>query len=170
MRRTFFAFQPDASTRARLARWVKQSWPALPRPVTESNYHITLCFVGQTSNDQLARLVTYADRVLCNPCELILDQTGYFPKPGILWVGPSQAPPALLELASALQKAPRSVGIKQARSKYVPHLTVARGVEHNVATPLTEPCFRVHVDRFSLFESRQTERGLRYFPLETWFA
>lgn len=71
-------------------------------PVT--NFHLTLCFNGHTSQNQLNELQNYADEIKLPEFQLDLDEYGYFSKPGIAFLGCSHIPEQLASLNKILEK------------------------------------------------------------------
>lgn len=139
---------PDiAEQLVRLQRWVAgASW----RP--QENLHITLRFFGDVPEPVADDLDAALDAVGQGmaPFTVQLKGADWFGKdePHTLFVGVG-ANPDLLRLASACERAARSVGLKPEARKYHPHVTLAylKG-----AAPLD----RVHAfcRRLALYESR----------------
>ena len=96
--RLFFALWPDEEVRAGLAglaRSLPEHKGRSPHPLDQ---HVTLVFRGEL--DAVAR--ECAERVAGalhgEPFDLAIDRVGYWPRPRILWCGPSVTPEPLLQL------------------------------------------------------------------------
>jgi 2'-5' RNA ligase len=120
------------------------------RPV--ENLHVTLRFFGDTPEPVADDLDAALDAVGQGmaPFTLKLKGADWFGKdePHTLFIGVAE-PTALIQLASACERAARSVGLKPETRKYLPHVTLAY---LNGAAPVD----RVHAfcRRLALFESR----------------
>jgi len=111
-----------------------------------------------------------AGRIRAECFDLVLDQFGYFPRPGIFWIGPGQVPGALTDLAAALRKAGRKAGIAAPRKPFAPHLPLFRPCRARPPLPTGHPGFHLPCDGFTLFESIPGHQGVRYQPLHRWAA
>ena len=138
--RLFFALEPGGQTAIDIADWRDRQLPAAGRPVPVANLHITLAFLGEISSHRLERLCNAVDQYLqCKSLpggELTLDQVGYWSKPRILWLGPSQWPESLNQLAAGLGQLGGVEGGKRKRGAFQPHITLFRGCETAPAAPL----------------------------------
>jgi len=124
--RLFFALWPDDRVRAGLDALVGGLPEHRGRLVHPQDRHITLVFLGDVSVDRRACVEEAARRVSAGPCELRIDQVGYWPRPRILWCGASQVPEPLLQLVSALQRELEACGFRPETRPYAPHVTLAR--------------------------------------------
>lgn len=170
--RLFFALAPDPKSVAAIGAWRDRQLPGLSRPVPLGNLHITLAFLGEISSQRLEQLCSDVDALTSAtttaPLALRIDQLGYWPKPGVCWVGPSVWPQALASLADRLGSLGVSHGGKRPRGKYQPHITLLRGLRLPPPAPLHPPAFDLFFDSFSLFHSRQGKRGVHYEALANW--
>ena len=168
--RLFFALAPEANCAAALGAWRDRQIHADGRPVPLANLHITLAFLGEISPHRLEPLCDAVDALA--PCgvslQLHLDQLGYWPKPGICWVGPNQWPEHLDRLARRLDEIGVAQGGKRSRGRYQPHITLLRGCQTPPPAPMEAPAFDIEFDHFSLFESRQGRRGASYRETASW--
>lgn len=98
------------------------------RWVPPERLHITLRFMGDTSPDELPRLVAAADTLRSiAPFEAELAGAGTFPRrgpPRVYWVGARSA--ALPALREDLDRALTGNGIEREERIFSPHLTVGR--------------------------------------------
>jgi 2'-5' RNA ligase len=95
--RLFFALWPDDEVRLKIAENLNRFNldQNKSRLLTNSNLHLTLHFVGNTSIAEMECLDAQARLVKAEAFNLILDCSGYFKKPKVLWFG-CQAAPKLL--------------------------------------------------------------------------
>ena len=164
-RRLFFALWPDAAVRARLARVA--GGVGQGRPTAADNLHITLCFLGDTTSEVQACVEQAAETVAGRPFELTLTEIGHWPRPQVVWLGPREIPPALLDLHTGLASAMRPCGFAPERRAFRPHVTLARKVRRLKQAPPVEPVVW-RVEDFCLVESRTLSGGVSYDVLRRW--
>lgn len=128
--RLFFAVWPPRGVRRELWRSLAplRERAAGVRWVPPERLHITLRFMGDTSPNDLPRLVAAADVLSpIAPFEAQLVGAGTFPRrapPRVYWVGVRAA--ALPTLRESLDRALAGEGIDRGRRIFSPHLTVGR--------------------------------------------
>ncbi len=166
--RAFFALKPAAERCLAIERWRQLNWPLLPGPVPVANFHITLAFLGEIDSRRLERLTGRARELRLPGFELELDCLGYWPKPGILWLGPRRWPDSLASLAGALAAAGAAARLKMDRRRYRPHLTLARRLRRPPPAALEPPRLRCDFDSFALYESGGGPRGVVYREVARW--
>ena len=164
-RRLFFALWPDAAVRARLARVARDIDQG--RRMDADNLHITLYFLGNTTAGAQACVEQAAETVTGQPFELTLTEIGHWPRPQVVWLGPQEIPPPLLDLYTGLVSAIRPCGFEPERRAFHPHVTLARKVRRLQQAPTVEPIVW-RVEDFCLVESRTTPAGVRYEVLRHW--
>ncbi len=162
-KRLFLALWPDTGVRRRIKKLI----PAGPgRPVPAANLHITLVFLGNTHGTTAAQLINRIDRLHPRPFQLTLDSAGYWPRPGIVWLGMRQAPEELLSLVKSLRKCARQSGLKIETRAYRPHVTLTR--KQREAVKEDEIKIDWQVDHFVLVESVADDGGVVYRVLHEW--
>lgn len=170
--RLFFGLELAPQTALAIAAWRDRQLPLAGRPVPAQNFHITLAFLGEVRERGLERLCQMADEICAGGAphagELRLDEVGYWPRPGIYWLGPRHWPVELDTLADRLRGLSRQAGGKRDRNRFHPHVTLFRGCDVPPSAPTTEPHFELHYRGFTLFESRQGRKGVLYSPLGHW--
>ncbi len=170
--RLFFALELDSRCAVAITDWRDRQLPGFGRPVPVANLHITLAFLGEIGHQRLERLCDGVDDYLHrSPGEagaLELDQVGYWPKPHILWLGPSRWPDSLDRLAAGLARVGTVEGGRRKRGSFQPHVTLCRGCEAAPAAPASPPRFRLQYRDFALMESRQGRAGVSYEPVAHW--
>lgn len=166
--RTFFALDIAPQIQCAIEKWRDRTMLPAGRAVPSANFHITLHFLGDIVPRQLDRLCAEADQVNQSEFELRLDTPGYFPAPGIFWIGPGDLPAGLTELVRRLQKAGKKAGVKTPRKSFAPHLTLFRSCRARPPLPTQPPDFDIACDGFALFESIAGHHGVRYQLVRRW--
>lgn len=168
--RLFLALWPPAPVQAVIAECARQAADS-GRLVPPKRLHLTLAFLGDVDSATRDALITRVAAIDAAAVDLTLARFGYFPRARIVWLGPRQAPDALLSLAAALRDAARAVGIRLPSSPFRPHVTLARLVGPPGARG-ADVSVRWQARHFSLSESvfhqgRAQYRDLARFPLST---
>jgi 2'-5' RNA ligase len=110
---------------------VKRLPKVLPgKQVPPENWHVTLCFLGQTAREQRDLFVASL-RSVAFPSAFRIGLTGLgaFPNPGrakVLWIGIDEGAPALVHLAGLVERAAISAGFAAEERRFHPHVTIAR--------------------------------------------
>jgi 2'-5' RNA ligase len=166
-RRLFFALWPDEAVRAALDAAGLALTGRRVKRVPAANLHITLAFAGPVTAEVADCLAQRAADIRVAPFELGIDHAGYWPRPRILWIGPTHVPQPLWDLAGALRNVLAGCGLVPEARGFQAHVTVARKVAQAVAEP-DFPAVTWPVSRFCLVESAPSERGSLYRPLNCW--
>ena len=165
--RIFFALNPDTGTRQRLEAISAGLDANASSKVPPENYHLTLLFLGSVKRSLLPELMAAAAQIESAPFRLDIDLAGWWPKPEILWLGPTLAPNALQYLAEQLSRQAQAMGLLTTVSILKPHITLLRHAKAPLALPEFEG-FSWPVDSFCLMESISQPDGVRYQILESW--
>jgi 2'-5' RNA ligase len=146
--------------------------------VNPGNFHVTLCFLGETHTDMLPRLCRELDIIATHNGTFKMDckDLGIFRSkdaPRVLHLNIS-IENQLLTLADAIRKKVKNLGFQLDNKKFTPHLTLARIKKlNNINTfyrdverfsrsfPHTEK-----VKEFTLYSSRITPQGPVYSILK----
>lgn len=170
--RLFFGIGLPGDTALKVADWRDRQFPPLGRPVPVGNFHITLAFIGELPQRSLEGLCEDVERRLeqhpLRGGQMRLDQTGYWPRPGICWLGPSTCPTELKALATLLKNTAVAAGGRRERRRYQPHITLFRSCESPPPAPTVPADFRLAWDSFALYESRQGRQGVHYQAVAEW--
>ncbi len=166
--RAFFALDIDPALQCAIENWRDRTMLPAGRAVPAANFHITLHFLGVIDPRQVDRLCAEAGQLNAGRFALRLDTPGYFPKPGIFWIGPRVIPVALTELAGGLRKAGKKAGVKIPRKPFAPHLTLYRNCRARPPLPTLPPAFDLPCDGFALFQSITNHKGVRYEVIQRW--
>jgi len=168
VQRLFFALWPDDSLRHTLYKVTRHTLRLSGgRPVQPANFHITLAFLGNLDADGERQARQAADSLDAEPFELQLDRLGFWPEPGMLWVGSTQVPVAVQTLAAELVKALRMRGLEPDPQPFIPHLTLARKVVQPGQLGELRP-LHWQVQEFALLRSLTHAHGSKYQPLAFW--
>jgi len=170
--RVFFGLELDPSTALQVADWRDRQLLCSGRPVPPGNFHITLAFIGELKDPAIARLCSAVDEWLAGNAmrgaTLHLDCTGYWPKPGIYWLGPTTWPEQLARLAQKLKILASASGSKLDRNPFHPHITLFRHCSDAPPAPTLAPSIDLAYQHIALYESRQGKEGVRYHVLRDW--
>ena len=160
--RLFFALWPDQATRNALHRLTRSvALSAGGRPVPARNLHLTLAFLGNVPAAELDAIAGAAGRIVPARAALRLDRLGYWPGSRVLWLGPSQPPAAVDQLARDLRAAMTELGVYRVRGSFRPHVTLARKVMQAPAgTGIST--IRWRVQDFVLVKSQTSPAGSSY--------
>ncbi len=149
------------------ARWTEQS-----------DYHLTLCFVGDIDNRQASEFADELSRIEINPFPLKVSSLDVFGgnDPHVLWAG--LAPSTELDDLHRLVKgAARSAGLKPDSKPFKPHITLARlrsppagAIERFLRQNVALRSSEFTVDHFALYSAKPRTGGGPYvieerFPL-----
>jgi len=162
----------EIADRLRSDTRMRASW------VPESNYHITLRFLGDIEPALTVDLAELC-RVACKdiePFDCALDCVGAFPnadRARVIWVG-GRAPQSFAHLSQALSAGLARLGFPKAREETRVHVTLARvkdrpdpALPDLLSKTHPSPPLSVPVDHIALMESRLTAQGAMYAPLFT---
>ena len=165
-RRLFFALWPDDAVRHALLHWQTHNLPGSVRWQHRADLHMTLRFLGMVDPDRIDDLRRIGDDLPHESFGLVLDETGYWARPQVLWCGPSSPPGGLLSLHQALEGALAAEGWPVEQRPFRPHVTLARKVRQAGAYgPLLPVSWQVR--ELALVESRAGQVPL-YQPLHVW--
>jgi 2'-5' RNA ligase len=170
--RIFFGIELDAATALQIGDWRDRQFAAGARSVPVANFHITLAFAGELPDPAIAELCDAISHSLQERPGvggvLQLDQTGYWPKPGLYWLGPSAWPASLEELAGRLRRLVAATGAHRERKRFQPHITLFRRCRQAPPMPAEPPNFSLSYQSIALFESRPQRDGVSYHVLGDW--
>lgn len=133
MARVFFALPIPAHIRHEILRMAR---PILPehrfRVVSAENLHITMAFLGQVDDDELARAITLA-RLLDSPStdetdHITITGAGAFPrlqKPRVVWLGIGDGADVLRDIHARLVEKLDAARLPCDAKPLRPHVTVA---------------------------------------------
>jgi 2'-5' RNA ligase len=145
--------------------------------VDSGSYHLTLCFLGQITLDQVGALEQQAKEWLADqPVFAVqLARSGYLEVNPALSVVAAQADPQpeLVQLQQRVAELVARVGIEVEEADFVPHITLGRlSVQPQSAALMAADSrswpnldLRVSVDSLVLYQSKPGDHGSIYSPL-----
>ena len=171
-----------------LAQDVKDALQSLTRSLQSANdnlrwsssesWHITLQFLGETSEESHRCVVTRLQEVLSAEVPVRLDGTGFFERAGVFFAG-VRVSTGMLELEKRILAATARCGFVAEDRPFHPHVTLARAkgdkrmnalqkLKQRVKGDVTFPAFTA--SEFLLYEASLGAGGPRYeirnrFPL-----
>lgn len=131
------------------------------------NLHITLAFLGVVEESMLGCFQAQAREIYGEPFKLSLTQLGYFPRPRIIWLGPTNCPPPLHSLVVALNSKLQSCGFRPDARNFSAHVTLFRKAIPTRPNILITPV-EWSVDRFYLIESKTHPQGVQYHIMQCY--
>ena len=148
------------------------------RWVEPSDYHLTLCFIGDIDNRQASEFADELGRIEMRPFPLQISSLDVFGgnDPHVLWAGLTPSEP-LLDLHRSVKRATRSVGLKPDSKPFKPHVTLARlrhspsaAIERLIGENVAYRSTDFTVDHFALYSAKPRTGGGPYvieerFPL-----
>lgn len=182
--RTFVAIEADDLLRRRTAGLVSRLRPHLPqaRWVSEENLHLTLMFLGDLSDSDVAEVCSRTEWVArANaPFTLRVAGVGAFPdaqRPRAVWLGAGEGAEAVCRLQADLDDALGDLAPRGENRSFVPHWTLARlarggvgGSAHlaGVLESLADyNAGELAIDQLVVYSSELYRGGPEYYPLAT---
>ena len=138
--------------------------------VDPGNFHLTLRFIGEITEDVAADVDEALARLKARPFTLQLAGTGVFGgnRPHALWVG-VERDPELGKLRDKIEQTLIRIGLPPEPRKFAPHVTLARlrnpeldKLHHFLAANAQFRAAPLAVDKFSLIASFPTKAGSIY--------
>jgi 2'-5' RNA ligase len=184
MTRTFIALEQDESLRRHLSETIRRMAAALPRIkwVNPSGIHLTLAFLGELDDDQLAKAVRASDLAAqqISPFRYRLAQLGTFGsprQPRVVWAGVDEPTGKLTRLHRLLSRELEQRDFEVETRPFSPHLTLARVKEPLSSTELqtlqrlltdsqlNAPSPYYHAQHVCVMKSELSRSGARYTQL-----
>lgn len=169
VKRLFFGLPLPDTCKQSIIRWRAETFPAeAGRPVAADALHLTLAFLGEVSDEKARALMRLAGRIQQPSFSLTLDDAGHWPRSGVVWLGPRQAPRGLLQLAQLLRSQAARSGCAQPAQSFHPHVTLLRQAMQPVMLPARNFHWSLPVERFVLFQSQYAAGRSRYKEIAAW--
>lgn len=176
--RSFIAIPLPNNLQQQIA-WLQQrlcqSVPEL-KPVKLENLHLTLHFLGEQTQDQLAKIASSMLSIgrKKKNFNASVEGLGFFPnqrRARILWLG-IQPESELIELYDRLSEELKPLGLNLDMRPFRPHLTIGRFKRPPRQTAtlcpfLSHSCGSLTIDKMILFSSKLTTGGAVHTPLQT---
>jgi 2'-5' RNA ligase len=174
--RIFIALDIPADIRKCMSEYMERARSFAPeaRWARVEGLHVTLKFVGETSDALVQQIKTALSTIKAAPFEVSFESVGFFPNAKaarVFWIGVNGGEP-LTQLAATVDAALEKLGIAREGKAYHPHLTLARASSHplrELAPLLNEPPpqFGTMTAReFFLYQSQPQKGGSKYTKLE----
>lgn len=184
MTRTFLALELPEPVKYTLRQRIERLAKAIPdvRWVDPQSLHLTLVFLGELDDAQLASVTQAAEQVAVShtPFALQLARLGTFGSaraPRVVWVGLAGEKARLLALQTALADDMAERGFPREERPFAPHLTLARikkplpedaltALTHSLAEPASNAIWQA--DAISVMKSELARPAARYTALSRW--
>jgi 2'-5' RNA ligase len=165
-KRIFFALWPDDRQRDRLRDVINSVAKTVEgKMVDRRNWHITLAFIGDFPESQIATLQERAAQIEIEPFRLGFDRLDYWARPKVACLIAPTIPAELRTLVTALNELLLDFGVTTKDRTYRPHITVVQ----NARTFTTERLAQRAISEWSsmeLVESVSGPGGITYSPLK----
>jgi 2'-5' RNA ligase len=166
--RLFFALEPGDAVRQQVVE-LQQSLDVEGRAARPQQFHVTLAFLGMQRADLIPDILEIASRLSFEPCSIVMDRVSRFKRSGVLWLGASEVPAALMDFQHALVSGLLDAGIGYDRKPWKFHLTLYRKMRK--APVIMHPvAIEWRLNGFSLIESVGVKNGVEYHPVGRWQA
>ena len=137
------------------------------RWVHTDDLHITLRFLGSVPQERMACIAQAAEKIRAKEFSLSIDRLSCWPRPGIVWAGPTRIPQELKALVKQLTGTLNDCGCIEEKRRYQPHVTLLRQASP-VAEQALPQVIEWHVDHFVLVESRPGGEPPWYSVIDGW--
>ena len=166
--RLFFALWPEDQLRQQIKRHCKTLFRhGGGRPVRIENIHFTLAFLGNVDAQQQECVELWADQIRLSSFEFSIDTAGHWPKPRVLWIGPSETPEVMEALATRLRDGAIQCGIQMDMRPYRAHMTMMRKVRQ-FNGDVSIPPLVWQTSSFVLVKSVTYSEGVKYEVIREW--
>jgi 2'-5' RNA ligase len=166
--RVFFAILPNKFVQKQLAHQAEILEPICGgRKVRTQNFHLTLLFLGDVSTHRIETLQKIVRNISAKKFVLSLDKICYWKHNQIIYIQAKQFSTELFFLVDSLKIALSEAGFLFDKYTYKPHVTLIRKVAHPAEINLNTP-IKWHVNKWFLIQSKQTDGGIDYIPLNQW--
>lgn len=141
---------------------VLDTLPSTVKPVSLQNLHLTLRFLGQSSESQARLLWTQLAVAVLPAFTVRLDELLCWPGPKVLCLAGAVSDPALQQLDKVIDQAAGQAGYPPPQHQLHPHVTLARHARQLPEPPITVPLLQLQPDQLHLYQSVSTPAGVRY--------
>ncbi|MCH4886605.1 RNA 2',3'-cyclic phosphodiesterase [Acidaminobacter sp. JC074] len=135
--------------------------------VTKDNIHLTLEFIGEIKQADLAVYEEVLDHLSHDSFPLVCNHVGEFPKKNksVLWLGLKDSPD-LIRLQKNLRKLLEVYDLPFEKRKYHPHITMGRQVILDIQTnDFMIPPLDLEIKSLALMHSHRVKDILTYEPI-----
>lgn len=165
--RLFFAIDLEPAVKTYLLNVQHQLSEVVAKPVPAENFHITLSFLGDTSERQLEQILDNFQPLQIKPFSVDLNDLIYWPKPKILACSIDDQQ-LLTQCKKSLESQLSQIGhFRFDKRQYTPHVTLFRQVEVPCKDNQTFSA-SIAVERINLMVSMSSKSGVYYDTIESW--
>jgi 2'-5' RNA ligase len=163
-RKLFYALWPSERQREMMRDIINPAVSVVEgTPIDRRNWHITLVFIGDFAEENIAGLQAAAGEIEPFSFRLRFDRISFWQRPKIATLNPRNVPAELEQLVKSLEQILIPFGFEPNERVYRPHITVARRARTFSEVPLARP-IDLEWSSFQLVESVSTTRGVQYHP------
>lgn len=167
-KRLFLALWPDENVVRKIKQHaIKYFSDCQGNILQKTNWHITLAYFGASDPKTQICIEEQADKIRAESFELPLSHCGFWKKPAVAWLAPSEVPDELRQLAFDIQQNLIHCGYKADDRDYQPHVTLVRKAKQSPSIKKIQP-IPWFVDQFCLIESKTSSEGSQYTALKCW--
>ena len=162
----FFALWPDHRQRDRLRDVINSVARTVEgRMVDRREWHVTLVYVGDVPENEIADLQERASRIQVEPFRLGFDRLEFWARPKVACIVAPTIPAELQSLIGSLHSIVQDFGVVPNDRTYRPHITVARHARTFQTERLAQRA-TTEWSSFELMESVSVPGGVTYRPLK----
>ncbi len=163
-RKLFYALWPSERQREMMRDIINPAISVVEgTAIDRRNWHITLVFIGNFAEANIAGLEAAASEIDPFDFRLRFDRISFWQRPKIATMNPRNVPAELEQLVKSLEQILIPFGFEPNERVYRPHITVARRARTFPEAPLARP-IDLEWSSFQLVESVSTTRGVQYHP------
>ena len=133
--------------------------------IHRSNWHVTLVFIGDISEDRIPELQLATSTIAVEPFRLRFDRVEFWPRPKVAVLVAATVPPEMERLIALLHNVLANFGVEPEDRTYRPHITVVKRARTFETQRLAQPGVMEWSD-FDLIESVSQPGGATYRPLK----
>lgn len=138
------------------------------KPVEKANLHMTLAFLGQTSQLQRQRLEAALEGITMPKFEQRLDTLVHWRGACVVCFWGQATDSGLIDLYHGCQALCHTLGLHQSEHDFNPHITLFRKAKQfSIPAWQPEPVI-LQPERLNLYLSNSTPAGVRYEVLHSW--
>ena len=182
LKRTFLCFPVPLEVRSKknMLYSTLEGSPAQINWVKNNNLHLTLKFIGYTTQSQIPKIISILSKITIKykPFKLVINSTGCFPKkerPRTLFLGVEGRLNVLSDLFQNIENEFEKIHIEKDRKEFFPHITLASIKYPQTHTPDIDLFLKssydpidLSMDRVQFFSSELLPSGAIYTLLKTF--
>lgn len=140
------------------------------KPVNQSNFHITLTFLGQVRPDNLNALIQCCQTIPLAPFQLTFNKIECWPHPKIVCVSATPCS-TLINMAECANTVAAALDLHQSEFNYRPHITLfrkAKGLPSTISGHDHKFPIVINPTHLHLYQSVSAKNGVIYQILHSW--